>query len=80
MTRSARGWRRAILLGALGIALTGCVAYAPPPSYGYAYEPGYYAAAPGYYYYPPPAYYAPPVFSSFGLGFSFGGHHHHHWD
>ena len=53
------------------------VYYSGAYDYAYAYPPVYYAPAyaPAYAYYPRPYYYAPPI--SFGLGFSFGGHHHH---
>ncbi len=53
--------RAAVVFGALGLALSGCVVY--PSSYGYGYGGGYYSA---------PAYYAPPVVVGVGGGWGWG--------
>lgn len=66
------------LLGifALAAGLAGCVV-APPPGYGYGYEPGpVYQSGPGYYGYAPGYYVAPAVDVGIGFGFS-GGHGGH---
>jgi hypothetical protein len=76
--KSVNSMLRLAVLGLAGASLAGCVVYdqpPPAPAYSYAPPPAYAYPAPSYYAYPP-AYYGPPVYGSFGLGFSFGGHHH----
>lgn len=57
--------RAAVVLGALGLSLAGCVVY---PDGG-----GYYGG--GYGYAPAPVYYGPPVAFDFGFGGGWG----HRW-
>lgn len=54
-----------LVLTAILLGLSGCVAYPAP---GYYYYGGYYE---GYY----PYYYGPPIVGSVVIG----GGHHHHW-
>ena len=56
----SRRLQTAVLLGAMGLALSGCVVY---PSNGYGYGGGYYA----------PGYVASPVVVGVGGGWGWGG-------
>jgi hypothetical protein len=58
---ASRKLKAAVVLGALGVALSGCLVY--PAGYGYR-GGGYYAA---------PAYYAPPVVVGVGGGWGWHG-------
>ena len=62
-TPKAKHW---LVLAAVLLGLSGCVAYPAPGYYSYG---GYYD---GYY----PYYYGPPVVGSVVIG---GGHYHRHW-
>lgn len=71
MRHAARGITQFLVLAAVVVGLSGCVAYPAPGYYSYGgYYNGYYG---GYY----PYYYGPPVVGSVIIGG--GGHYHRHW-
>ena len=77
MRRVARGFKPFLVLAAVVLGLSGCVAYPAPGYYSYGgYYGGYYDGYYGGYY---PYYYGPPVVGSVVIGGGRGHYYHRHW-